>query len=214
MKDLDLEKDQNKAMIEPEDLREMLALSPETEGEPDPENLETWLREAGRSLNEAHPMPPIEAPGEELLAARAAEAKPEPRAPIPFMRTNRGIALAVLTAAAASFLLALVLFRDPIAIIENEYKVRLAPPHPEAMDLYDQQTAEALLERAEHLLVLWEFHQDAWYLQEALRNLLQARHYQPEDPRMAEALAKVYENLGQPDKAAEYRALAEELRAE
>ena len=202
-----------------DDVRDMLALLPDTRRETDPEDLESFLAETGRLLNETHPMPAIQAPDKARLAVHTDE-PPSPK-PIAIMHRhwmNNGVAL---LAMAASFALGLILFRapsdvgpaDPIVFIEDDHRTRTAPPHPEALAIYDREATDALLDRAVHLMVLWHFHQNAWYLQEALRNLLEALRYQPEDARVADALTEVYKELKQPDKVEEYRQLAEELRA-
>ncbi len=220
MNDLHNNPKQTTPLFSPDDVRDLLALLPEDRRDADPEDLEALLAESGRLLNEAHPMPVIQAPDKDFIAAHASRHASPVVAPIPFMRRrviNNGLAL---LAMAASFALGLILFPAPpvsgpvgsVTEIETDHKTRSAPPHPEALSEYNVDAADALLKRANHLMALWHFHQDPWYPREALRNLLEAWRYRSDDARVADALADVYKELHQPTKAEKYRMLAEALR--
>ncbi len=216
---------QSEPLFDRDDLHALLSLTSdrETDTRVDPDQLEDLLVHAGRAINEAHPMPPIKAPREDLSAHHEEAANETGLIPFPQRRTlsNGVVGLALALGMAASFGLAAFLFGvgspgqvDPIAAIEEMEKTRTAPPHPEALVQYNQKAADALLERAEHLLVLWQFHEVDWYLEETLRNLLEAKSYQANDARILEALAKVYKHLNQKEKELEYRKQAEKLRQE
>ena len=223
---VNIKKDPTKSepLFDQDDLDTFLGITSETESDVpiEPDQLENLLAKTGKAINEAYPMPPIQAP--KGLPASDKETARE-LSLIPFPRrhsmSNGTVGLTVLLGMAASFVMAAFLFGkipfgkvDSIEAIEKIHQTKTAPPHPEALEQYNQEAADALLERAEHLLVLWQFHKDKWYLEESLRNLLEAKSYQAKDARILDALAEVYMHLNQKEKEAKYREQAKKLRQE